>query len=82
MHSTNYIRHYGHACICYASRIGFYWGQGANTCACNSLKTVDEKIKASTEKYHRAHGALLALSLLLRKAGWMTKLWPLNNKDI
>ncbi|KAF8833231.1 hypothetical protein BDN67DRAFT_917406, partial [Paxillus ammoniavirescens] len=37
----------------------FLHGQGANTRACNCLKSVDNKINASASKYRAAHHALL-----------------------
>ncbi|KIK77166.1 hypothetical protein PAXRUDRAFT_393130 [Paxillus rubicundulus Ve08.2h10] len=60
----------------------FLRGQGANTRARNCLKSVDTKIDSSAVKYRTAHGALLALSLLLGKVGWMNSLRPLENEDI
>lgn len=60
----------------------FLRGQGANTQACNCLKSVNAKIDSSVAKYRSAHGALLTLSPLLGKVGWKNSLRPLKNQDI
>ncbi|KAF8426432.1 hypothetical protein L210DRAFT_3652903 [Boletus edulis BED1] len=59
----------------------FLRGQGANTRARNCLKSVDTKADASAAKYCAAHSALLSLSPLLGKVGWMNYLRYLEKDD-
>ena len=60
----------------------FLCGQGANTWAHNCLKSIDAKVDASAEKYCAAHSALVSLSPLLGKVGWMNSLQHLEKGDI
>ena len=60
----------------------FLRGQGANTRARNCLKSVDAKVDASVAKYRASHTALLNLSPLLGKVGWMDSLRYLEKDDI
>ena len=60
----------------------FLRGQGANTWARNCLKSVDAKINASVAKYRAAYSALLSLSPLLGKVGWMNSLQYLDKDDV
>ncbi|KAF8836988.1 hypothetical protein BDN67DRAFT_983564 [Paxillus ammoniavirescens] len=60
----------------------FLHGQGTNTCARNCLKSVDNKINASTAKYRGAHVALLALGPLLGMVSWTNKFQALGDSDI
>ncbi|KIJ19290.1 hypothetical protein PAXINDRAFT_153323 [Paxillus involutus ATCC 200175] len=55
---------------------------GANTCAHNCLKSIDDKVNASAAKYHTAHAALLSLSNLLGKVGWMETFQLLEDDNI
>jgi hypothetical protein len=60
----------------------FVKGQTANTCARNTLATVQARIDANVESYRAAHTALLSLGLLLGKVSWQSKLQPLGNSDV
>ncbi|KAF8839151.1 hypothetical protein BDN67DRAFT_982034, partial [Paxillus ammoniavirescens] len=60
----------------------FLRGQGANTCAHNCLKSVDDKINASASKYRAVHHTLLTLSSLLGKVGWKSTFNTLADDDI
>ncbi|KAF8425786.1 hypothetical protein L210DRAFT_3615051 [Boletus edulis BED1] len=62
----------------------FLRGQGTNTCTRNSLKLVDAKVDASSDRYRAAYGALLALSPLLqvgKTSRWNSTLWFLKDDD-
>lgn len=57
-------------------------GQGANTRARSTLKTIDARIEAAASRYECAHKALVILGGLLGEAGWQSSLRPLNRQDI
>ncbi|KAG2111751.1 hypothetical protein DEU56DRAFT_935828 [Suillus clintonianus] len=57
-------------------------GQGANTRARSTLKTIDVRIDAAASKYEGAHKALVILGGLLNESGWQSSLRPLNRQDI
>ncbi|KAG2138229.1 hypothetical protein BD769DRAFT_1626642 [Suillus cothurnatus] len=57
-------------------------GQGANTRARNTLKTIDARIEAAASRYEGAHKALVILGGLLAETGWQSSLRPLNRQDI
>ncbi|KAG1787941.1 uncharacterized protein HD556DRAFT_1538926 [Suillus plorans] len=57
-------------------------GQGANTRARSTLKTIDARIEAAASRYEGAHKALVILGGLLNVSGWQSSLRPLNRKDI
>ncbi|KAG1787040.1 hypothetical protein EV424DRAFT_1476780 [Suillus variegatus] len=57
-------------------------GQGANTRARSTLKTIDARIEAAASRYECAHKALVILGGLLGEAGWQSSLRPLNWQDI
>ena len=60
----------------------FLRGQGSNTRAQNSLKTLDAKINAAATKYCVAHRSLTTLSASLGRVSWKDKLRPLLDEDI
>ncbi|KAG6865209.1 hypothetical protein C0993_008223, partial [Termitomyces sp. T159_Od127] len=69
----------------------FVWGQHANTCACNTIDTVQAKIQSAAEEYRSAYKALDSLSVLLgneRDVGninpgnWRTTLFSLEPSNI
>ncbi|KAG1827661.1 hypothetical protein EV424DRAFT_1537239 [Suillus variegatus] len=53
-------------------------GQGTNTRACNTLKGIDARIKATLSQYQDACKALVILAPLVNETGWQFSLWPLN----
>lgn len=57
-------------------------GQGSNTRARNTLKSVESRLQGSAAKYRRARAALKALSTVLQKVGWDTTLRPLLEEDL
>lgn len=57
-------------------------GQGTNTRACNTLKGIDARIKATLSQYQDACKALVILAPLINETGWQSSLWPLNCEDI
>ena len=60
----------------------FVRGQTADTCACNTIMTIQARIDANVETYCATHTTLLSLSLLLGKVGWQSKLQLLNDLDV
>ena len=60
----------------------FLRGQGANTQACNCLKTLDAKVDAAATRYRIAYKSLSALSASVGLVGWQDKLRPLADEDI
>ncbi|KAF8435931.1 hypothetical protein L210DRAFT_3352549, partial [Boletus edulis BED1] len=63
----------------------FLQGQGTNTHTWNSLKLVDAKVDASSDRYHAAYDALLMLVSPLLQVGktsrWNSTLWFLKDDD-
>lgn len=57
-------------------------GQGANTWACNTLKTIEASIEATTSQYSDAHKTLVDLMPILKETGWTVILHPLYHQDI
>ena len=57
-------------------------GQGANTCACNAISSVQARIGAAAEEYHDVYGALQLLAPRLLECQWKEDLLPLMPEDI
>ncbi|KAH7918389.1 hypothetical protein BV22DRAFT_1024674 [Leucogyrophana mollusca] len=60
----------------------FLRGQGANTRARNTLKTVDAKSTACKARYRAAHAALHSLSPILNMVGWQNTFRALTDDDV
>ncbi|KIK81651.1 hypothetical protein PAXRUDRAFT_155585, partial [Paxillus rubicundulus Ve08.2h10] len=73
LHLCSYLLHFKQSNIC---------GQGANTCACNTVKVVEAKIKASAAKYRAAHAVLTNMSPILEKEEWRRVIQALKDEDI